>query len=72
MKMFKSIAIILTPAILFTSIGYLSGFDWIALIIMYCVGIGVGFLGLLTWFQLRDNSDKPIIKINQENDENSI
>ena len=72
MNVIKSTTIIILPALLFTAIGALSGFDWIALIIMFSTGIGFGFLGLLTWFQIRDNSDKPTIKIEQENGENNI
>jgi Na+/melibiose symporter-like transporter len=70
MRMLKSVAIIISPAVFLVALGFILHWHFAWIIVAYCAGIGIGFLALLTWVQVRDNSDKPNIKI--EKDENSI
>ena len=58
----KLITIFLAPIIISIAFCILINAAWPYYIITFCCGVGVGALVVLTWFQLRDNNDRPYIK----------
>lgn len=68
----KLITIFLTPIII--SIGFCAIINaaWPYYIITFCFGSGIGALAVLTWFQLKNNSDRPYIKLYLSKEKKSI
>ena len=58
----KLIIIFLTPIIISIAFCAIINIAWPYYIITFCFGTGTGALAALTWFQLKDNSDRPYIK----------
>jgi hypothetical protein len=58
----KSLLFLITPTIILIVGCIFLNVSWPYYIITFAVGNGIGVLALLTWFQLKDNSNRPYIK----------
>lgn len=58
----KAVAIVIFPAILLVIGCAILDAAWYYYILSIAIGDGIGALALLTYMQLQDHSDKPIIK----------
>jgi hypothetical protein len=58
----KSLLFLTTPTVILIAGCIFLNVLWPYYIIAWAAGNGFGVLALLTWFQLKDNSDRPYIK----------
>lgn len=63
----KSLALITIPIYTLVAWCIILNVTWPYYIVAIASGTGLGFLSWLTYLQLRDNSDKPKIKIHDGN-----
>jgi hypothetical protein len=59
----KALPFFITPTIILIIVCVILNATWPYYIIAWAAGNGFGVLALLTWLQLKDNSDRPYIKL---------